>query len=130
MILLLDTHIFLWYNSGDKQLPFAFQGAIRDPANLVYLSAASIWEAIVKHAIGKLPMPAPPATYLPVQRAAHHITSLAIEEAALERLAGLPLLHRDPFDRIIIAQTLHHGLTLVSIDPDVRAYSVPLLEIA
>ena len=127
MKLLLDTHVFLWYISADSQLPVAFRDAIRDPANEVYLSVASVWEAVIKHALGKLPLPEAPADYLPRQRAAHGIATLPIEEAALAHLAGLPALHRDPFDRILIAQALRHGLTLVTADDAVRAYSVPLL---
>ena len=60
MRLLLDTHVFLWYISADPQLPVAFREAIRDPANEVYLSVASVWEAVIKYALGKLPLPEPP----------------------------------------------------------------------
>ncbi len=127
MRLLLDTHIFLWYISADPRLPAEVRDAICDPANEAYLSVASVWEAVIKHALGKLPLPAPPAEYLPQQREAHRIASLPVEEAALAHLAGLPALHRDPFDRILIAQSLQHGLTLVSVDDAVRAYPVPLL---
>jgi len=127
MKLLLDTHIFLWYISADPQLPIAFRDAIRDPANEVYLSVASVWEAVIKFALGKLPLPEAPAEYLPRQREAHQIKSLPIEEGALAHLPALPPLHRDPFDRILVAQALQHNLTLVTVDDAVRAYSVPLL---
>jgi PIN domain nuclease of toxin-antitoxin system len=130
MRLLLDTHIFLWYLSADPQLPTDARDAIRDPANEVYLSAASVWEAVIKHALGKLLLPAPPAEYLPQQREAHRISSLPVQEAELAHLASLPALHRDPFDRLLIAQALQHGLTLVSMDEAVRAYTVPLLPTA
>jgi PIN domain nuclease of toxin-antitoxin system len=130
MRLLLDTHVFLWYISADPRLPAAFQDAIRAPGNEVYLSVASVWEAVIKHALGKLPLPEAPAEYLPRQREAHHIASLPVEEGALVPLANLPPLHRDPFDRILIAQTLQHSLTLVTVDDAVRAYPVPLLPIA
>src|SRR5437660_138346 len=116
MSLLLDTHIFLWYISGDPRLPAAFRGAIQDPANEVYLSAASVWEAVVKYGLGKLPLPAPPEEYLPRQRRRHGIGSLPVEEATFAHLAKLPLLHRDPFDRILIAQALHHVLTIAAVD--------------
>jgi PIN domain nuclease of toxin-antitoxin system len=121
MRLLLDTHVFLWYISADPQLPVAFREAIRDPANAVYLSVASVWEAVINYALGKLALLQAPAAYLPRQRAAHQIASLPIEEAALAHLAGLPPSHRDPFDRILIAQALQHGLTLVTVDDAVRA---------
>ncbi len=102
MRLLLDTHIFLWYISADPQLPTVYVDAIRDPANEVYLSVASVWEAVIKYALGKLPLPEAPAEYLPRQREAHRIATLPIEEPALTHLAGLPPLHRDRFDRILL----------------------------
>ena len=112
MRLLLDTHIFLWYISGDPLLPVPIREAIREPGNEVYVSVASVWEAVIKHALGKLPLPGPPAEYLPQQRDAHRIATLPIDEAALVHLAGLPALHRDPFDRLLVAQALQHGLDL------------------
>jgi PIN domain nuclease of toxin-antitoxin system len=127
MRLLLDTHVFLWYISADPQLPVSFRDAIRDPGNDVYLSVASVWETVIKHALGKLPLPQAPAEYLPAQRDAHRISSLVIDEGALEHLAGLPPLHRDPFDRMLIAQANQHGLTLVTIDNAVTGYPVALL---
>jgi PIN domain nuclease of toxin-antitoxin system len=111
-------------------LPVAFRDAIRDPANEVYLSVASVWEAVIKYALGKLPLPEAPAEYLPRQREAHRIASLPLEEATLAHLARLPSLHRDPFDRILIAQALQHSLTLVTVDDAVRACPVPLLPTA
>jgi PIN domain nuclease of toxin-antitoxin system len=130
MKLLLDTHIFLWYITADPKLPASFLSAIQDPANEVYLSVASIWEAVIKHSIGKLPLPAPLAEYLPQQRAAHGIASLPIEEGALPHLAGLPPLHRDPFDRMLVAQALEHGMAIASVDPDISAYGIALLPTA
>jgi PIN domain nuclease of toxin-antitoxin system len=130
MRLLLDTHVFLWYITADAKLPAAFRSAIQDPANEVYLSAASVWEAVIKHGLGKLPLPDPPAVYMPRQREAHGITSLPVDEGAMPHLAGLPPLHRDPFDRMLVAQALQHGLTIATVDPDVSAYPVQLLPAA
>jgi PIN domain nuclease of toxin-antitoxin system len=127
MRILLDTHVFLWYITADPKLPAAFRAAGQDPANEVHLSAASVWEAVIKYHLGKLPLPAPPADYLPEQRAAHGMVSLPIDEGAMSRLASLPPLHRDPFDRLLVAQALQHGLTLATVDPDIAAYPVPLL---
>lgn len=106
MKLLLDTHVFLWYISGDGRLPQSFSAAIQEPTNEVYLSVASVWEVVIKFTLGKLPLPSPPADYLPRQRLAHRIESLSIDEGALVHLAALPMLHRDPFDRLIVAQAL------------------------
>lgn len=127
MRLLLDTHIFLWYITAGPQLPVAYRAAIQDPANEVFLSAASVWEAIIKYSIGKLLLPAPPEQYLPHQRRQHQIASLPIEEAAMEHLAKLPPLHRDPFDRILVAQAQQHGLTLLTVDDAVKAYPANVL---
>lgn len=122
MRLLLDTHVFLWYISADAKLPSTFRTAIQEPTNDVYLSVASVWEAVIKHQLGKLPLPAPPADYLPQQREAHGIASLSIDEGAMPILSKLPPLHRDPFDRLLIAQALQHALTMATVDPEVRAF--------
>jgi len=127
MRLLLDTHVFLWYITADPKLPVSFQAASQDRGNDVYLSVASVWEAVIKYHLGKLPLPAPPADYLPQQRDAHGIASLPIDEGAMSHLAGLPPLHRDPFDRLLVAQALQHGLTIATVDPDVAAYPVSFL---
>lgn len=130
MKILLDTHTFLWYITADPKLPAAFQVAIQDPANEVYLSAASVWEAVIKYQLGKLPLPAPAADYLPHQRDTHGIAPLPIDEGAMGHLAALPPLHRDPFDRMLVAQALQYGLTIATVDPDVIAYPVPTLPTA
>jgi PIN domain nuclease of toxin-antitoxin system len=129
MRLLLDTHVFLWYIIADPKLPANFRMAIQDPANEVFLSVASVWEAVIKYQLGRLPLPAPPANYLPQQRAAHGIATLPVEEEAMPYLAGLTPLHRDPFDRLLVAQALQHGLTVATVDPDVSAYPIPLLPV-
>jgi len=108
MRILLDTHIFLWYISGDSRLSTDVYDTIRDPDNKVYLSTVSIWESIVKYQLGKLPLPAPPETYLKKQRNYHRIASLGLNEKSVAQLVNLPPLHRDPFDRMLIAQALHH----------------------
>ncbi len=130
MRILLDTHVFLWYISADPQLPNSYRDGIRDPANAVYLSAASVWEAVIKYSLGKLPLPTAPAEYLPQQREAHQIAPLPVEEDVFAHLAALPPLHRDPFDRVLIAQALRHGMQLASADAAIRAYPVTLLATA
>ena len=127
MKLLLDTHIFLWYISADPRLPLAHRAAIQEPTNEAFLSVASLWETVIKYGMGKLTLPAPPDEFLPRQRERHHITSLSIEEAAMSHLAKLPSLHRDPFDRILVAQALQHDLTVLTVDDAVKAYPVKLL---
>jgi PIN domain nuclease of toxin-antitoxin system len=123
MRLLLDTHIFLWYITGDPRLPAPVVTLIRDPANEVYLSVVSVWEAMVKYQLGKLPLPQPPETYVPQQRQRHQMESLPLDEESVTNLAQLPALHKDPFDRMLLCQAIHHGLTIASTDHAVRAYS-------
>ncbi|MDB9303739.1 MULTISPECIES: type II toxin-antitoxin system VapC family toxin [Cyanophyceae] len=127
MKLLLDTHIFLWFISGDPKLPIHLQNSIRDLNNEVYLSCISVWETTVKYQLGKLPLPESPEIYLPKQRQQHLITSLNLDEQSIAQLVNLPLLHRDPFDRILICQALQHDMTIVSVDSAIRAYSVSIL---
>jgi PIN domain nuclease of toxin-antitoxin system len=127
MKILLDTHIFLWFISGDAQLSTDVRDAIRDPDNEVYLSAVSVWEAIVKYQLGKLPLPEHPETYLPKQRALHQIVSLSLDESSVAQLAKLPPLHRDPFDRMLICQALENGLTIATVDGAIPAYSVSVM---
>ncbi len=127
MRLLLDTHAFLWYITADPKLPETFRASIPDPANEVYLSVASVWETVIKFQLGKLSLPATPAEYLPRQRDLHRIASLPVDEGAMAHLAGLPPLHRDPFDRLLVAQALQHGLTLATVDPEIAKYAVSLL---
>jgi PIN domain nuclease of toxin-antitoxin system len=130
MMLLLDTHVFLWYITADSKLPVPLRVAIQDTANEVFLSAVSVWEAVIKHGMGKLPLPGAPAEFLPQQRAAHGISALPVDEGAMMHLAALAPLHRDPFDRLLVAQAIQHGLTIATIDPEIAAYSVGVLPTA
>lgn len=124
MNILLDTHIFLWFISGDSRLSVNVRDAIRAPDNEIYLSVVSVWESIVKHQLGKLPLPAPPETYLAKQRNLHQIASLALDEASVAQLTKLPPLHRDPFDRMLICQAVQNDLVIATVDAAIHAYSV------
>lgn len=124
MRLLLDTHIFLWFLNGDPQLSSQFRDYIQNPNNNVYLSVVSVWEATIKYQLGKLPFPESPATYLPRQRIRHQIDSLQIDEASITQLIRLPPLHRDPFDRLLICQSIQHNLTIVTADQAIINYPI------
>ena len=84
----------------------------------------SLWEATVKHQLGKLPLPQSPDVYLPAQRQHHQIDSLALDEASVTQLASLPLLHRDPFDRMLVALAQAEGLELITADARLAEYGV------
>jgi PIN domain nuclease of toxin-antitoxin system len=125
--LLLDTHIFLWLVTGDQRMSLNHRHDICDPANEVYLSVAAVWEATVKHQLGKLTLPEAPERYLPSRRQLHNVASLPLDEASILRLPSLPLRHRDPFDRMMICQALEHGMTIVTVDTAIKQYQVPVL---
>ena len=127
MRLLLDTHIFLWFVGNSRRLSTATASMIRDPGNDVYLSVASVWEVVIKHHLGKLPLPSPPEIYLPTQRRQHRIRSLDINEETVGFLPALPPLHGDPFDRILICQARQHRLSIVTVDALVMGYAVPTI---
>ncbi len=127
MRLLLDTHVFLWFISGDDRLPNFMRKAIIDMKNEAYLSVVSLWEAIIKHQIGRLPLPESPWKYLPLQRERHKIMSLPIYESSVVNLEILPDIHRDPFDRMLICQAMNHDLTIVTVDNLIRKYTVGIL---
>ncbi|HEX8153154.1 MAG TPA: type II toxin-antitoxin system VapC family toxin [Thermoanaerobaculia bacterium] len=129
MRLLLDTHAFLWYITDDSRLPALAADAIRQKDNDVYLSVVSVWEALVKYQIGKLALPSPADAYINERRIAHQITSLPLEEPALSHLPRLPMHHRDPFDRMLICQALHHELTVVTLDGQFATYPVSVLSL-
>ena len=128
MKLLLDTHIFLWFVSGDKKLSLALREAISSPQNEVFLSVVSLWEMIIKYHLGHLPLPQPAEVYVPTQRRRLYIESLDIDEGSVFQVAKLPPLHRDPFDRLLVGQAIEHDLKLVTVDAAIRAYpTAPLL---
>jgi len=128
MKFLLDTHIFLRYVSGDTRLSVAILENIRNSDNEIYLSVVSLWEAIIKYYIGKLPLPEAPERYIPKQRNHHLISNLTLDEASVCHLAKLPMIHRDPFDRMLICQAIEHDLTIITLDDEIRAYAVKILK--
>jgi PIN domain nuclease of toxin-antitoxin system len=120
--LLLDTCTFLWIVGGAKELSSRAREAFVDPANEAFLSAASAWEIAVKHRLGRLPLPEGPDQFVPSQREAHGIEPLPVDEESALHVARLPDLHRDPFDRLLVAQAIVGGLVLLTPDDDVRQY--------
>jgi PIN domain nuclease of toxin-antitoxin system len=120
--LLLDTCTFLWALSGEPPLPVRVAALVQDPGNDVFLSAASAWEIAIKYAAGKLRLPEDPAHFVPAMRAARGFTALAVDEESTLHIAKLPPLHGDPFDRLLVAQALVHGMTIVTPDPILARY--------
>ena len=124
MKILLDTCTFLWIISDAPELSEHARNLFVDPANEVYLSAISSWEIAFKHNLGRLPLPEPPQNFIPAQRKQHHIDPLPLEEEATLYLTRLPSYHRDPFDRVLICQSIVHGLVLLTPDEAILQYPV------
>lgn len=120
MRLLADSHVLIWWMENPSLLTPAARAAIADPGNEVFMSAASIWELGLKVAKGKLRLP---DNFVPLLRAGG-FTDLPIQARHAERSLNLPAVHGDPFDRMLIAQALEEGLTLVSCDQWIAGYGV------
>jgi PIN domain nuclease of toxin-antitoxin system len=113
--LLLDTHAFLWFVAGDASLATAARTAIADPGNQAFVSIASAWEVAIKVSLGKLTVDASTVReFFDEQMGANGFTYLPIDPPHVFRVADLPFHHRDPFDRLIIAQALEESMTLVT----------------
>lgn len=124
MKLLLDTATFLWLIADSPQLSAEARRLFLDLENECYLGVVSAWEICVKHALGKLPLPDKPESFVPQQRIAHGIQSLTLDEAAALKLSLLPAVHRDPFDRMVACQALAHDMTILTPDAMIRAYPI------
>ncbi len=122
--LLLDTQAFLWWVTDDARLSAAARSAIADPNRTPVLSLASVWEMAIKAGIGQLRLTRPVTTFVREQLAANHFRLLPIELADFARVEGLPHHHRDPFDRLLIAQAMQGGFPIVSSDKTLDAYDV------
>ena len=128
MRLLLDTNVFLWAASDPQQLSATAHAAIADRANDVYVSSAAALEIVIKYARGRLGLPMDPTNYLTSRSRALGIAHLPITLDHALAVAALPPIHRDPFDRLMIAQAMVEGLIFVTRDTASLTYSVKLME--
>lgn len=123
MKLLLDAHVFLWWCEGSKNLSPAAEAALDDPAHEAWVSVASLWELTIKASLGQLAFEGELAEW--AQR--HDIRLLAIKPDHLHALRGVPWLHRDPFDRLLVAQAGAEAMVLVTRDAMLQTYPVATL---
>jgi PIN domain nuclease of toxin-antitoxin system len=124
MKLLLDTCTFLWMASDSPRLSKAAAAILMDRSNERYLSAASAWEIAIKCAAGRLPLPKKAEVFVPTIRRASGVASLSIDEESALHAGRLPALHTDPFDRMLVAQAIVHGMTIVTPDALIEQYGV------
>jgi len=127
MNLLFDTHTFIWWDSTPDKLSSQILGLCRDEGNSLWLSVASLWEIQIKHQLGKLELHQPLGEIVAQQQQLNRITLLPVEFAHVLALEQLPLYHKDPFDRLIIAQARVENLTIMSVDSFFGAYGIDVL---
>ena len=127
MRVLLDTHALLWYTLADPQLSSVARTLILDPANEILISPASYWEIAIKVSIGKLPLHRPYEDFMDVCLDQYKFVILPVEPRHTAALIAMPFHHKDPFDRLLIAQCLVEGIPIVSADRAFDPYGVTRL---
>ena len=127
MKLLLDTHAFLWFIMGSSNLSADARTLMEDAAHEKFLSAASLWEMAIKLSLGKLTLSAPFAVLLPQQLSLNGVEVLNIKIEHAAAVAALPFHHRDPFDRLLIAQAVVEKMPVISTDTAFDAYPIKRL---
>ena len=127
MRVLVDTHAFIWWVTNNAQLSDAARACIADSDNNVFLSTASAWEIIIKVNIGKLILPESPRSYIPSRLASNQFESLPIQMNHVLQVATLPNHHRDPFDRLLIAQSQAEQMPILTSDHLIVQYSVNVI---
>jgi PIN domain nuclease of toxin-antitoxin system len=113
---LLDTCTFLWHSQQPSMLTTAAVVALNDPSSELYLSDVSVWEITMKHSTGKLPLPDSPRVWIPEKLSYHQVQSLRLDLQAIYLSGELPRVHPDPFDRLLAAQAMESGMTILSPD--------------
>ena len=128
MRLLLDTHSWLWWINLPARLSPQALAIIADRENQIFLSAASSWEIAIKYALGKLPLPEPPGSFVPKRLARDQMVALAVQHVHALKVAELPHHHRDPFDRLLIAQAQVERMPILTADTQFQDYGVDIIE--
>lgn len=124
MNFLLDTSTFLWFVTNDNTLSAGTRTLLESPRNGIYVSVASLWEIAIKCNLGKLDIALPFSHFIDRGLAGNRLRLLDIKISHLKRIAELPLIHRDPFDRLIIVQSLEEGLPVITNDVTFDDYAV------
>ena len=127
MRFLLDTHIFLWLNNEPAKLSPALHLICDDPANELFISLVSLWEIQIKQQLGKLKFDVPWQQMIEIQQKDNGLVLLPIKLQHIARLEDLPLIHHDPFDRLLIAQAIQEEMTILSADTICCNYPITLI---
>ena len=125
MKVLIDTHVFLWGLTQESRLPPKIRSLL--PQSDLWISVAGVWEIITKTQVGKLALPSPVGPFLTAKLAANGVSVLHVTLDHVLRIDNMELHHRDPFDRILIAQSMEESLPIVTADPLFQKYPVELI---
>jgi PIN domain nuclease of toxin-antitoxin system len=128
MRLLVDTQSWLWMAATPERFSPRVRRILDDRSHTLYLSVVGAWEITIKYGLGKLQLPEPPAAFVPARLATLEMQVLAIDLSHILRVAALPPHHRDPFDRLLVAQAQVEDLAILTSDPAIRAYDVGVLD--
>lgn len=129
MKVLIDTHCWLWLCVEPERFSKSTLERLADRETERLISSASVWEIVIKHGIGKLPLPVAPPAFVPSRLETTQTDVLPISAAHALRIADLPDLHRDPFDRMIVAQAMVEGMPLLTADKALKKYGLELLKV-
>ena len=124
---LLDTHTFLWWNLDAPQLSETARDFISDGRNEIFLSAASAWELAIKYSKGRLELPETPEHYVAHRLTRHRFSTLPIQLSHALQVYSLPEIHKDPFDRLLVAQSQLESLPLLTADAEIARYDVNII---
>jgi PIN domain nuclease of toxin-antitoxin system len=124
---IIDTHCWLWSLLDPQRLSPSSRALIADGTTAIYLSAASAWEIAIKSSLGKLKLPEAPELFVPSRMVLQSVQALPISQAHALRVGVLPPHHRDPFDRLLVAQAQLEEVALLTADPALRAYDVEII---
>lgn len=124
---LLDTHVLLWALAEPGKLGAYARTLLTDPRHEVWVSSASLWEIAIKYQAGKLPLPGAPVSLFPPYLEAAGFRTLAVQPVHALAVGALPAIHRDPFDRMLVVQAIHEGLTFMTVDPVFERYGVAIV---
>jgi len=127
MRVLLDTQVWLWMQTTPGKLGPRALDLVSDPETDLHLSAASSWEIAIKYSLGKLSLPVPPGEYVPSRMQTSGTEGLAVTHAHALQVASLPDHHRDPFDRLLVAQAQVESLPVLTADPQIGRYDVEVI---
>ncbi len=124
---LLDTHIFIWWTINNPRLSDSAAEIISDSDNLIYVSSASTWEIVIKSSVGKIALPGSPENFIREQLGINDFNILNIKVDHTLGILALPMLHKDPFDRVLIAQAKFEDLIIITDDSLIKQYDVNVL---